>query len=70
MKLIFSQKKGEVIIQGDFNSRTNVDDNLLKPVDNDNDNNKIPPRNSKDELPLDHRGKELLELCEILITIY
>ena len=49
MKLIFSRKKGEVIIQGDFNARTNVDDNLSKPdkfdklINVDNDNNKIPP---------------------------
>ena len=62
MKLIFSRKGGEVIIQGDFN-RTNVDDNLLKPdkfdklINVDNDNNKIPPRNSRDKLPTDHRGK-------------
>ena len=70
-----SQKKGEVIIQGDFNARTNVDDNLLIPdtfdklINVDSDNNNIPPRNSKDELPSDHRGKELLELCKILNLI-
>ena len=73
MTFIFSWKSGwGVIIQGDFNARTNVDDNLLKPdkfdklINIDNGNNKIPPRNSKDELPSHHRRKELLELCEIL----
>ena len=57
------------IIQVDFNARTNVDDNLLEPnklINVDSDNNNIPPRNSEDTLPSDHKGKELLELCKIL----
>ena len=72
---IFSfQEKGEVIVQGDFNARTNVDgdtitidkydDSFMIPTENLPQN--IQSRNSEDKVTSDHRGKELLELCKSL----
>ena len=68
------QKKGEVIIQGDFNARTSVDsdtvtvdkydDDFMIPVDNLAQN--IQSRNSEDNVETNNRGKELLELCKSL----
>ena len=54
-------------MQGDFNARTNVDSDTIKPDKFDNfyiPSNDIPHRNSEDIIPSDHRGKELLELCK------
>ena len=72
---IFSfQEKGEVIVQGDFNARTNVDDDTIA-VDKYDDTFMIPTENlpqniqsriSEDRVASDHRGKELLELCKSL----
>ena len=72
---IFSfQEKGEVIVQGDFNARTNVDDDTIT-IDKFDDDFMIPTenvpqnihsRNSEDKVTADHRGKELLELCKSL----
>ena len=69
-EILAFKEKGEVIIQGDFNSRTNIDDGIIGPDKFDgsviiNDLN-IPGRNSEDKVPSDHRGKELIELCKAL----
>ena len=69
---IFSfQKKGMVIVQGDFNARTNVNSDTVTRDKYDptlviNHHAEIPCRNSQDKVPTDHRGKELLELCKSL----
>ena len=73
-EILAFQKKGEVLLQGDFNARTGVDDNTITidkyddehmvPVENLVQN--IPNRNSEDKVPADHRGKELLEMCKSL----
>ena len=65
------QKKGKVIVQGDFNARTNViNDTIVRDkfdtIFMRNDSGDIPNRNSEDKVPADHRGKELLELCKSL----
>ena len=59
------------IVQGDFNARTNVNDNTITcgkydPVSNENYQAVIPSRNSEDKAHADHRGKELIELCKSL----
>ena len=73
-EILSFQKKGEVIVQGDFNARTNVDDDTIT-IDKFDDAFMIPTenlpqniqsRNSEDSLAADHRGKELLELCKSL----
>ena len=70
-EIIHFQKKGKVIVQGDFNARTNViNDTIVRDkfdtVFMRNDSGDIPNRNSEDKVPADHRGKELLELCKSL----
>ena len=65
------QKKGEVIVQGDFNARTNViNDTIVRDkfdtIFMGNDYGDVPNRNSEDKVQADHRGKELLELCKSL----
>ena len=73
-EILSFQKKGEVIVQGDFNARTNVDDDTIT-IDKFDDAFMIPTenlpqniqsRNSEDSVAADHRGKELLELCKSL----
>ncbi len=73
-EILSFQKKGEVIVQGDFNARTNVDDDTIA-TDKHDDAFMIPieyfspnvqNRNSEDKVPADHRGKELLEMCKSL----
>ena len=66
-EILFFQKKGRIILQGDFNAHTNMDSDTIAPDKFDNTsipNNNIPQRNSEDKIPSDHRGKELLELCK------
>ena len=73
-EILAFQEKGEVIVQGDFNARTNVDDDTVTidkydedfmiPVDNLAEG--IQSRNSEDKVSADHRGKELLEMCKSL----
>ncbi len=73
-EILSFQKKGEVIVQGDFNARTNVDDDTISidkydddfaiPIESSSPN--IQRRNSEDKVPADHRGKELLEMCKSL----
>ena len=70
-EILTFQGKGEVVLQGDFNSRTNIDNDIITPDEFDNseipnDHTNIPLRNSEDLTPSDHRGKELLELCKSL----
>ena len=70
-EILFFQKKGKVIVQGDFNARTNVNDDTVTcdkydPVPIENHQVDIPSRNSEDKAPADHRGKELIELCKSL----
>ena len=70
-EILHYKEKGEVIIQGDFNARTNVEDDTIIPDKFDNSlnltvSNNIPCRNSEDKMPPDHRGKEILELCKSL----
>ena len=65
------QKKGKVIVQGDFNARTNViiDNVTADKYDTsfiENPCIDIPIRNSEDKAPANHRGKELIELCKSL----
>ena len=65
------QKKGMVILQGDFNARTNVNIDTVTgdkydPTLVTNHHAEIPCRNSEDKVPADHRGKELVELCKSL----
>jgi hypothetical protein len=60
-----------VIVQGDFNARTNVISDTITPDRFDtivmgNGIGDIPNRNSQDKVPADHRGKELIELCKSL----
>ena len=74
-EILSFQEKGEVIVQGDFNARTNVDDDTIA-IDKHDDNELMIPtenlsqnvhgRNSEDNVPSDHRGKELLEMCKSL----
>ena len=61
-----------MIVQGDFNARTNVINDTIAPdrydtilMGNEN-SSEIPNRNSQDKMPADHRGKELIELCKSL----
>ena len=70
-EIFFFQKKGTVIVQGDFNARTNVNSDTVTcdkydPVLIENYHADIPSRNSEDKAPADHRGKELIELCKSL----
>ena len=74
-EILSFQKKGEVILQGDFNARTNVDDDTITADKHDEDAFMIPiescspniqNRNSEDKVPADHRGRELLEMCKSL----
>ena len=70
-KLCIFKKKGEVIVQGDFNARTNViNDTIVRDkfdsIFMGNEYDDVPNRNSEDKVPADHRGKELLELCKSL----
>ena len=67
------KQKGEVIVMGDFNARTGLDNDILEidkfdnlDIPNINENNDIPPRNSEDKLPSNLRGKELIETCKAL----
>ena len=65
------QRKGRVIVQGDFNARTNVISDTVSadrydPSFIENSDMNIPPRNSEDMAPADHRGKEFIELCKSL----
>ena len=53
-----------VIVQGDFNARTNVNSDTVTgdkydPTLATNHHAEIPCRNSEDKVPADHRGKEL-----------
>ena len=70
-EILHFQKKGKVIVQGDFNARTNVigDNVTADKYDNsfiENPLIDIPIRNSEDKAPPDYRGKELVELCKTL----
>ena len=70
-EIIHFQEKGKIIIQGDFNARTNVINDTVSAdrYDNsylDSPHVDIPLRNSEDKAPADHRGKELIELCKSL----
>ena len=69
-EIIKFQKKGKVIVQGDFNARTNVINDIVTADKYDtsfieNPVIDMPTRNSEDK-DLDHRGKELIELCKSL----
>ena len=66
------KQKGEVIVMGDFNARTGVNEDILKIDKFDNidlpfinQNNHILPRNSEDKT-VNPRGRELIELCKAL----
>ena len=64
------QKKGEVIVQGDFNARTSVISDTIAQDRFDTilmgkNNGDIKDRNSQDKVS-DFRGKELIELCKSL----
>ena len=68
------QKKGRVIVQGDSNARTNVNNDTVTADKYDtalieNYEIDIPIRNSEDKVTADHRGKELIELCKSLGVI-
>ena len=68
-EILYFQDKGQIILQGDFNARTNVDNDNIPPDKFDEfhiPNVNIPHRNSEDKIPSDYRGKELLELCKAL----
>ena len=69
-EILVFKGKGEVIIQGDFNARTNIDDDIIKPDKFDDililPELNIPCRNSEDKVSSDQRGKELVELCKSL----
>ena len=65
------QEKGKVIVQGDFNARTNVTNDNVTADKYDTSfvvspRIDIPVRNSEDKAPADHRGKEMIELCKSL----
>ena len=67
------KQKGEVIVMGDLNARTGLEDDIIKidkfdnvDIPNINQNNDIPSRNSEDKLTANQRGKELIELCKAL----
>ena len=73
-EIISFQKKGRVIVQGDFNARTNVNNDIVTADKYDtalieNSEIDIPIRNSEDKVTADHRGKELIELCKSLGVI-
>ena len=67
----FFQSKGYVILQGDFNARTNnlpdfiINDNFIE-VTGEQDHTNISLRNSEDTKKVDIRGGELLDLCKTL----
>ena len=70
-EIMHFQEKGKVVVQGDFNARTNViDDNVTADKYDtsfiENPCIDIPIRNSEDKAQADHRGKELIELCKSL----
>ena len=69
-EILVFKGKGEVIIQGDFNARTNIDDDIIKPDKFDDivilPELNIQCRNSEDKVSSDQRGKELVELCKSL----
>ena len=70
-EIVSFQKKGEVIVQGDFNARTGICNDRIIPDKFDtilmnNGSIDVPNRNSQDKVPADHRGKELIELCKSL----
>ena len=63
------QRKGKVIIQGDFNARTGRKEDIIQPDRFDQDielgNCSLTShRNSEDISTTDIRGEELLELCK------
>ncbi len=68
-EIMLFQGKGSVILQGDFNARTGLEDDriILDRFMEDfevGDNHTLPPRNSEDRSPVNTRGEELLELCK------
>ena len=72
-EILVLKQKGEIIVMGDFNARTGLDDDIIKfdkfdniDIANINFNNDIAPRNSEDKLTSNHRGKQLIELCKAL----
>ena len=64
------QKKGKVILQGDFNARTNKEEDTIEPDKYDEDLGisftQLPSRNSEDSEEVNIRGGELLNLCKSL----
>ena len=54
------QKKGEVILNGDFNARTSNLEDFILPEKHEKDRKR---RNSQDK-DFDERGKEISELCK------
>ena len=64
------QSKGRVILQGDFNARTNKEEDTIKPDKYDEQLGihftSLPSRNSEDRGVINARGEELLSLCKSL----
>ena len=64
------QKKGNVILQGDFNARTNKREDTIMPDRHDEQMGiyftPLPSRNSEDRGEINVRGEELLSLCKSL----
>ena len=69
MKLHILVKKGPILLQGDFNGRTGVENDFVEfdksdlelGVENFDNQNK---RNSEDK-KVNSRGKELLDVCKL-----
>ena len=68
-EILFFQRKGRVILQGDFNAHTGTKEDTISADKFDQDaelreNFTLPSRNSEDNSPTNIRGEEMLELCK------
>ena len=68
--VITLQDKGEVIIQGDFNARTGNSDDTISPDKSDElfdiTLNTPPPKRNSQDIAVDPRGHDLLDMCKSL----
>ena len=64
------QRKGKIVLQGDFNARTNKEEDTIEPDKYDEhlgiSFKRLLDRNSEDNREINVRGGELLNLCKSL----
>ncbi len=70
-EILYFQKKGQVVLQGDINARTGNERDFIIPDKFeedfvDNCTKTLLERNSEDKGNIDNRGREILETCKTL----